>query len=492
MTERELPDQERVRRDKLDRLRAAGIEAYPAGFRRTVSLRELRDRFGDLAPDARTGEQVAIAGRVVFKRDTGKLAFARLRGGEAELQVMLSADRVGADASRAFKELVDLGDLIGVRGEVGSSRRGELSVLADEWTMTAKALRPLPVEHKPLSEENRVRARHLDLIVRPQARQMARHRGALLASLRQTFARLGYLEVETPMLQLVHGGAAARPFTSHLNAFDTDVHLRIAIELHLKRLIVGGLERVYEIGRVFRNEGVDSSHSPEFTMVEAYEAYGDDGTMAELTRELIQQAALAVCGTTVVPRSGGGELDLSGEWRSVSLHDAISERLGQPLTPDTGETVWLRVAEEAGVEVTPDRGSGDIALSLYEKLVEPTIVEPTFVRDYPAVARPLARPHHDDPRLAAAWDLVIDGVEIAPAYSELSDPVEQRARLLTQSLKAAGGDPEAMALDEDFLAALEYGMPPTGGMGLGVDRLLMLLTGASIRETILFPLVRPA
>ncbi len=489
--EDDLPEQQRVRRGKLDGLRAAGIEPYPVNFRRTATLAELIERFPDVAPGTETGEQVAVAGRVIFKRDTGKLCFARLREGEAELQVMLSAARIGADALQEFKDLVDLGDQIGVTGEVGASRRGELSVLADTWTMTAKSLRALPVEHKPLSEEARVRQRHLDLIVRPRARQLARLRATVLASLRQTLADRSYLEVETPMLQFIHGGAAARPFSSHLNAFDLDVHLRIAIELHLKRLVVGGLEQVYEIGRIFRNEGVDSSHSPEFTMLEAYAAYGDYDTMAELTRELIQQAAYAAHGGTTVVRAGGGELDLGGSWRHVTLHGALSERLGEPLTPGTGEQEWRRVAERAGVPVGPDDDAGEIALELYEKLVEPEIVEPTFVRDYPASVRPLARPHRDDPRLAEAWDLVIDGTEIAPAYSELTDPVEQRARLTAQSWKAAGGDPEAMALDEDFLRALEYGMAPTGGMGLGVDRLLMLLTGAGIRETILFPLVRP-
>jgi lysyl-tRNA synthetase class 2 len=489
--EEDLPEQQRVRRDKLDRLRAAGIEPYPVGFRRTTTLGELSERFSDLAPDATTGERVAVAGRVIFARDTGKLAFARLSEGDAELQVMLSADRLGADSLAAFTDLVDLGDQVGVAGEVGASRRGELSVLADSWTMIAKALRPLPALHKPLSEETRVRQRYVDLIVRPEARRMARLRAAVLASLRETLAGRGYLEVETPMLQLIHGGAAARPFTSHLNAFDLDVHLRIATELHLKRLLVGGLDRVYEMGRTFRNEGVDSSHSPEFTELEAYEAYGDYDTMAELTQALIQQAAHAVLGTTVVPGAGGGELDLGGTWRHVTLHDAVSERLGEPLTPDTDEATCRRVAERARVPVGPEDDAGEIALELYEKLVEPTIVEPTFVRDYPASVRPLARPHRDDPRLAEAWDLVIDGVEIAPAYSELADPIEQRARLTAQSLRAAGGDPEAMALDEDFLRALEYGMPPAGGMGLGVDRLLMLLTGAGIRETILFPLVRP-
>jgi lysyl-tRNA synthetase class 2 len=308
--------------------------------------------------------------------------------------------------------------------------------------------------------------------------------------LRETLHQRDYLEVETPVLQTVHGGAAARPFKTHLNAFDLDMSLRIATELYLKRCIVGGIERVYEIGKTFRNEGVDSSHSPEFTMLEAYEAYGDYDTMAELTRSLILAAAEATGVLTPVTHDGT-EIDLAGPWRSVTIYDAVSDAVGEPVTVDT-ETSQLRgLADSLNVALRPDWGEGDIVLELYEKVVEHTLVQPTFVRDYPVSVRPLARPHRHDPRLAEAWDLIIGGVEIAPAYSELVDPVEQRRRLVEQSLAAAGGDPEAMQLDEDFLRALEYGMPPTGGMGLGVDRLVMLLTGRGIRETILFPLLKP-
>ena len=487
----DLPEQLRVRRAKYDRLVTDGDRApFPVTVPRTHSLAEVRAAYPDLVADTATGDRVGVTGRVIFIRNTGKLCFAMLREGGVELQVMLSADRVGDKSLAEWKGDVDLGDLVFVTGEVISSRRGELSVLADDWRITAKALRPLPVAHKPLSEETRVRQRYVDLIVRPEARDMVRTRAEVTRSLRETLHARGYVEVETPILQTVHGGAAARPFHTHLNAFDLDMSLRIATELYLKRCIVGGVERVYEIGRTFRNEGVDSSHSPEFTMLEAYEAYGDYNTMAELTKSLILNAA-AAAGVSTPVTAEGEEIDLSGDWRVVTVHDAVSDAVGETIDPDTSAETLRRHADRLGVALKPDWSAGEIVLELYEKLVEHTLVQPTFVTDYPVDVRPLARPHREDPRLAEAWDLIIGRVEIAPAYSELVDPVEQRRRLVEQSLAAAKGDPEAMQLDEDFLRALEYGMPPTGGMGLGVDRLVMLLTGKGIRETILFPLLKP-
>jgi lysyl-tRNA synthetase class 2 len=317
-----------------------------------------------------------------------------------------------------------------------------------------------------------------------------RMRAEVIRSLRETLHRRGYLEVETPILQSIHGGAAARPFHTHLNAFELDMSLRIATELYLKRCIVGGIERVYELGRVFRNEGLDSTHSPEYTQLEAYQAYGDYDTMAELTRALVAESAEAV-GVTSTTAHDGTEIDLFGEWRSVTIHDAISAVLGQTVTVDTGVDELRRYADKHDVALAPDLSAGQIVLELFEKLVERTLLRPTFIKDYPVESRPLARPHRDDPRLAEAWDLIIGGVELGVAYSELADPVEQRRRLTEQSIAAATGDPEAMQLDEDFLRALEYGMPPTGGMGLGIDRLVMLLSGRGIRETILFPLLKP-
>jgi lysyl-tRNA synthetase, class II len=489
--EDDLPEQLRVRRGKYDRLMSDPARApFPVGVARTHSLADVRAAFPDLAAGTETGQQVGVAGRVIFIRNSGKLCFATVREGSAELQLMLSLDRVGAESLAAWKADVDLGDMVFAHGEVISSKRGELSVLVDEWRITAKALRPLPVAHKPLSEETRVRLRYVDLIVRPEARDMVHTRATVLRSLRETLYARQYIEVETPILQSVHGGAAARPFHTHLNAFDLDMSLRIATELYLKRCIVGGMQRVYEIGPVFRNEGVDSTHSPEYTLLEAYEAYGDYNTMAELTRELILGAASSV-GVPTPTMPDGTEIDLNGQWRSVSIHELVSEAVGEPVTLDTEVEQLRRHAELFGVRIDADWSAGEIVVELYEKLVEHALIQPTFAKDYPVEARPLARPHRDDPRLAEAWDLVIGGVELAPAYSELVDPVEQRRRLVEQSLAAAKGDPEAMELDEDFLRALEYGMPPTGGVGIGVDRLIMLLTGRGIRETILFPLLKP-
>ncbi|HEU0214189.1 MAG TPA: lysine--tRNA ligase [Jiangellaceae bacterium] len=489
--EDDVPEQMRVRREKRAELIEKGIPPYALGFQRSHSIAEVRAAHPDLEPGAETGDVVSVAGRVIFLRNTGRLCFARLRGGGgAELQAMLSLDRVGEQSLADWKHFVDIGDHVGVEGEIVASRRGELSIMVDRWTITAKALRPLPVAHKALAEETRTRQRYVDLIVNPAARQMVLTRAAVVRSLRETLARRGFVEVETPVLQLVHGGAAARPFHTHLNALDLPMTLRIALELHLKRAIVGGFDKVYEIGRVFRNEGIDSTHSGEFTMLEAYEAYGDYDTMATLTKDLVVEAARAT-GRTVIPDGRGGEVDLEGPWRQVTIHAAISGVVGEDITVDTPPDRLRDIAKEHDVPVDDGWGGGEIVLELFEKLVEHTIVEPTFVRDYPESVRPLARPHRDDPRLGEAWDLIIAGIELAPAYSELVDPVIQRERLIAQSERAARGDPEAMDLDEDFIRALEYGMPPSGGMGLGVDRLVMLLTGTGIRDTILFPLVKP-
>jgi len=488
----DLPEQMKVRREKRDRMLAEGVEPYPIGFPRTSTLAEIRAKYADLATDTATGDQASVTGRVIFVRNTGKLCFATLRDGDGtELQAMLSLDRVGPERLEAWKRLVDLGDHVGVTGEVITSRRGELSVLADSWEMTAKALRPLPVAHKPLSEEARVRQRYVDLIVRPQARQMVRTRAAAVRSLRDSLHGQGFIEVETPMLQLLHGGAAARPFVTHSNALSTDLYLRIAPELFLKRAVVGGVDRVFEINRNFRNEGVDSSHSPEFAMLETYEAYGDYDTMAELTRNLVQQAAIAVGGSTVVTHADGREFDLGGEWRSVTLFGVLSEALGEEVTVRTERSRLVEYADKVGLAVDPKWGPGKLAEELFEELVVPGLQAPTFVRDYPEETSPLTRAHRSEPGLAEKWDLYVLGFELGTAYSELVDPVVQRERLLAQAQLAARGDDEAMRLDEDFLRAMEYGMPPAGGMGMGIDRLLMALTGLGIRETILFPLVRP-
>lgn len=488
----DLPEQMRVRRSKRDRLLADGVEPYPVGFERTATLAEVRARYADLETDSASGDKVGITGRVIFMRTGGKLCFATLRDGDGtELQAMLSLDKVGAEALEQWKRVVDLGDLVGITGEVITSRRGELSVLADSWTMTAKALRPLPVAHRPLGEETRVRQRYVDLIVRPQAREIVRARATAVRSLRESLFGRNYLEVETPMLQLLHGGATARPFVTHSNALDIDLYLRIAPELFLKRAVVGGIERVFEINRNFRNEGMDSTHSPEFAMLEAYQAYADYNVMQQQTREWIQEAAEAIAGSHIVTHFDGTELDLGGEWGSVTLFGSLSAALGEEVTVQTDLAQLQRYAEKHELPVDPKWGAGKLAEELFEHLVQPTLQAPTFVRDYPEETTPLTRAHRETPGLTEKWDLYVMGFELATAYSELTDPVVQRERLTAQSLLAAGGDPEAMRLDEDFLRAMEYGMPPAGGMGMGIDRLLMALTGLGIRETILFPLVRP-
>jgi len=488
----ELPEQVRVRREKYDRLVAAGTPPYSLGAPRTASLAQVRERHDALGTDTGSGEVVSVTGRVVLSRTGGKLCFATLQEGDSSLQVMISLDGVGEERLAAWKSDVDLGDHVGVTGEVIRSRRGELSVLASEWVLTSKALRPLPGKHHGLTDpELRIRQRYLDLVVNPDSRRMVHDRATVVRAVRDVLHAHDFVEVETPVLQTVHGGAAARPFSTHLNALDLDMTLRIALELYLKRLVVGGVDRVFEIGRIFRNEGVDSTHSPEFTMLEFYEAYGDYDTVAALTREMVLEAARRT-GRTTVPDGRGGEIDLEQPWRDATLHGLVSEAVGETVDAGTPLERVVALADEHDVALQPGWDAGEVVLELYEKLVEHTLLQPTFVRDYPVSARPLARDHRDDPRLAEAWDLVVAGTELATGYSELVDPVEQRRRLTEQSVKAAGGDPEAMQLDEDFLRALEHGAPPMGGQGMGIDRLVMLLTGAPIRETILFPLVRPS
>ena len=492
----DLPEQLRVRREKRQRLLDSGSQPYPVAVARTGTLAALRGAHPDLPPDTDTGEVAGVTGRVIFLRNSGKLCFATLREGGAgdsgtELQVMVSLASVGPESLAAFKSDVDLGDHLYVHGKVITSRRGELSVLADSWAITAKALRPLPVAHKPLSESSRVRQRYVDLIVRPQARRNVELRSTVNRSLRATLHERGFLEVETPMLQVLHGGAAARPFVTHMNAMDMDLYLRIAPELYLKRVVVGGIERVFEINRNFRNEGVDSSHSPEFVMLEAYQAYTDYNGIGELTRQLVQNATEAVFGSTAAVHADGTEFDLGGNWRSITFYGALSEAVGEEITIATPMNELMRLAEKAGVHVAAHFGPGKLAEELFEALVVDTLVSPTFVRDFPAETAPLTRDHRETPGLAEKWDLYIRGVETATGYSELVDPIIQRERFTEQARFAGLGDAEAMAFDEDFLRAMEYGMPPAGGMGMGIDRLLMALTGLGIRETILFPFVRP-
>ncbi len=490
--EDDLPEQLRIRREKRAGILKRGAQAYPVSVPRTTSLLGIRQQHKDLPIDVSTGIIESVTGRVIFKRDTGKLCFANLREGDGtELQAMFSLDKIGEAQLEIWKSEIDLGDIVSVTGEVITSKRGELSILANSFTLAAKALRPLPVEHKPLSEESRVRMRYVDLIVRPEARENARLRPAVMRSLRNTFNSRNFLEVETPMLQVMHGGATARPFKTFSNAYEMDLFLRIAPELYLKRCVVGGLEKVFEINRNFRNEGADSSHSPEFAMIESYEAYGDWNSMAELTRTLVQDAAKEVFGSHVVRHHDGRELDLGGKWKEISLFDAISDAIGETVTAQTTIDDLKKIATKLGIKCDPKWVTGKLAEVIFEHVGVNNLTGPTFVKGFPIDTSPLVRAHRETSGIAEKWDLYIEGFELATGYSELIDPVIQRERLVEQTKLAATGDLEAMGLDEDFLRAMEYGMPPMGGMGMGVDRLLMALTGLGIRETILFPLVKP-
>ncbi len=486
--EQDLPEQIAIRLAKRERLIESGAEAYPVAVDITHTIEQVRAKYPDLEIDVATGDKVAIAGRVMFQRNTGKLCFATLQSGlGSRIQVMLSQDKVGESNLEHYKELVDLGDHLFVSGEVITSKRGELSVLADSWKIAAKTIRPLL--HNELGEEYRVRHRYVDLIVRDRAREVVQIRSKVMQSMRKTFTDQSFIEVETPMLQTMHGGASARPFKTHSNAFDTELFLRIAPELFLKRAVVGGIDRVYEINRNFRNEGADRTHSPEFAMLEAYEAYGDYNTMARLTQQLIQNAAMDVFGTLKVELENGEINDLSGEWDRISMFESLSAASGVEITPDTDISVLKKLADKEGLEIDHPQ-HGKYVEELWEHFVKGGLQKPTFVMDFPVDTSPLVRNHRSKPGVVEKWDLYIRGYEQATGYSELIDPVIQRERFVEQVKLAAAGDPEAMKLDEEFLKALEFGMPPTGGMGMGIDRLLMSLTGLGIRETIMFPLVK--
>jgi lysyl-tRNA synthetase, class II len=486
----DIGEQHAVRLGKREAMLAAGLEPFPVALPITTTISAVRAAHPELEAEAETGDIVGIAGRVVHMRVTGKLAFLSLQEGSGErLQAMVSCGEVGEESFDLLKDLVDLGDHVFVSGEVIASKRGELSVMVTQWRIAAKALMPLPNLHSELNEEMRVRQRYLDLIVREQARDTVRARAAVNASLRSTFHDHHYLEVETPMLQVQHGGASARPFVTHSNAFSTELFLRIAPELYLKRAVVGGIERVFEINRNFRNEGADSTHSPEFAMLEAYQAYGDYLQMADLTQELIQKAAVAVTGSTTVTWADGTEYDLGGQWDRLSLYDSLSAASGSTITPDTSVSDLATMAKKLGIEVSQPT-HGKYVEELWEHFVKDSLSSPTFVMDYPLDTSPLVREHRSTAGVVEKWDLYVRGFELATGYSELVDPVIQRERFLEQAKLGAKGDLEAMSVDEDFLRALEHGMPPSGGMGMGIDRLLMAITGLGIRETVLFPLVK--
>ena len=512
----DVPEQLRIRREKRDRLLESGVEAYPVTVERTISLKDLRHDFrvvaeGEepgteegvtyLAPGEETEVTHAIAGRLIFMRNTGKLCFATLQDGDGtQVQAMLSLAEVGKERLDAWKSDVDLGDFISVRGRVISSRRGELSIMVSEWTMAAKSLRPLPVSFADMAEDTRVRQRYNDLIIREEARKNAMIRVKVMRALRNYLESQDFVEIETPMLQTLHGGAAARPFITHSNALDIDLYLRIAPELYLKRAVVGGIDRVFEINRNFRNEGVDRSHSPEFAMLETYAAWGDYDDCARMTRESIQAVARDVFGSTTVTLADGTEFDFGGEeWPEIEMYPSLNEALqrkfpGQPeVTIDTDVETLKGIADVIGLDVPKGGGwgHGKLVEEIWEVLCEDQLEGPIFVKNFPVETSPLTRQHRSKPGVTEKWDLYVRGFELATGYSELVDPVIQRERFEDQARLAAGGDDEAMVLDEDFLAAMEQGMPPTAGTGMGMDRLLMALTGLGIRETVLFPLVKP-
>ena len=481
-----VPEQIQVRMAKLKALQDSGVDAYPVGEQPSHSVTAA------LAADDST--PVTVAGRILRMRDYGGVVFAQLRDWSGEVQLLL--DKSEVDGAAAEFAAVDLGDLVEVSGHMGYSRNGTRSLMVKQWRLIGKCLRPLPDKWKGLTDqEARVRARYLDLAINAEARELIRARSGVLHAIRETLVGKGFLEVETPILQQIHGGANARPFLTHINAYDLDLYLRIAPELYLKRLCVGGVERVFELGRAFRNEGVDFSHNPEFTLLEAYQAHADYNVWIDGCRELIQNAALAANGAQVFlrPRGDGTleKVDISGTWTVKTVHGAVSEALGEEIGPETDLSRLRNLCDAADIPYLTHWDAGAVVLELYERLVEDRTEKPTFYKDFPASVSPLTRPHRSIAGVAERWDLVAWGVELGTAYSELTDPVEQRRRLQEQSLLAAGGDPEAMELDEDFLQAMEYAMPPTGGLGLGVDRVVMLITGRSIRETLPFPLAKP-
>jgi lysyl-tRNA synthetase class 2 len=466
-----------------------GVEPFAFGFDPNAHAADLHERYATLPREHLTEDRCSIAGRVVLARRFGKLVFFTLRDATGDLQLFLTEEDLGPERFGLTEE-IDLGDIIGARGRVMTTRRGELSVRVDELVILAKALRPLPEKWHGLRDpELQQRLRYLHLATDLEYRRVVRARAQTLSAFRRVLDERGFVEVETPVLQPTAGGAIARPFATHHRVLDVDLYLRIALELYLKRLLVGGLERIYEIGRNFRNEGIDRDHNPEFTMLEVYEAYGDYLSMMDLGQTLVREAARAVRGSLRFTHRGR-ELDLGSEWRRVSLLELVSEATGEDISLDRPDLA--EVAEAHGVDVLPSWGPGKIALELYEKLVEGRLWEPTFVMDLPREVSPLARPHRAKPDVVEHADLVIAGMEIIPAYSELSDPDQQRRSFEIQAEARSKGEEETHPMDEDFLTAIEHGMPPAGGLGLGVDRLLIILTDVpSIRDVILFPHHRP-
>jgi lysyl-tRNA synthetase class 2 len=491
VTEGDRPDERAHRLAKASALRQAGIDPYPVGFTRDTTAAALHERYEGLPAGSETDETVRVAGRLLLIRRQGKLVFATMRDGTGTVQLFVSRAVVGDEGFDAFADL-DLGDWVGVEGVVMRTKRGELSVRVASCTLLAKALRPLPDKWHGLTDvDMRYRQRYVDLIANEDARRVLAVRVAAIDAMRSFLVERGFVEVETPVLHPVPGGAAARPFVTHHNALGTDLYLRIAPELYLKRLVVAGYEKVFEIARVFRNEGLSTRHNPEFTMLELYEAFADYHDVMRLTEELVAHAARAAIGTTSVEWAGH-HLELAPPWERRTLLDLVRDHAGVDVHPSMPVEQLRKVADSLDVEHDPAWGPGKLVLEIYEKTTEAHIVGPTIVLDYPIEVSPLARAHRDDPTLTERFEVIVAGRELANAFTELTDPLEQRERFEQQGRLEQLGDVEAHGVDDDYLRALEYGLPPTGGLGVGVDRLAMLLTGVtSIREVILFPHVRP-
>jgi lysyl-tRNA synthetase class 2 len=475
------------RRAKLERLREEGIEPYPHGFADRTEIAAVRESHEEIEPGDETSDRYRVAGRLTAKREHGKSAFLDLRDGTGQIQVQARVDELGDDAYDGLLSL-DVGDIVGIEGIVFASRRGELTIRADAWELLSKSLRPPPEKFHGLEDvETRYRRRELDLIANEESRELFLKRTRTISAVRRWFDSRGFVEVETPVLQPLYGGALARPFTTHHNALDRDLYLRIATELYLKRLIVGGIDKVYELGKDFRNEGVSHKHNPEFTMLEWYEAYADYNVVAEELEGLVSSVAQEVLGTTQIEREGE-TIDLAPPWRRVTLRDAIKKRTGiDVMEHPTRE----QLAEAMGSKPDPQEGWGKLVDGLLSKEVEPTLIQPTFIVDYPVELSPFAKRHRSEEGLVERWEAFVGGIEISNAFTELNDPDEQRRRFEAQAEETKRGDEETQPYDEVFVESLEQGMPPTGGAGLGLDRLVMILTGAkSLREVLLFPAMR--
>ncbi|MBA2876735.1 lysine--tRNA ligase [Thermaerobacillus caldiproteolyticus] len=492
MSHEELNDQLRVRREKLHKLREKGIDPFGKRFERTNKAQELFDLYGDLSKEELEEKQikVAIAGRIMTKRGKGKAGFAHIQDVTGQIQIYVRKDDVGEEQYELF-DTSDLGDIVGVHGTVFKTKVGELSIKVSSYELLTKSLRPLPEKYHGLKDiEQRYRQRYLDLIMNPESKNTFITRSLIIQSMRRYLDSHGYLEVETPMMHSIAGGAAARPFITHHNALDIPLYMRIAIELHLKRLIVGGLEKVYEIGRVFRNEGISTRHNPEFTMLELYEAYADYKDIMSLTENMIAHIAQEVLGTTKI-QYGEHTVDLTPQWKRLHMVDAIKEYVGVDFWKEMSDEEARELAKEHGVEVAPHMTFGHIVNEFFEQKVEDKLIQPTFIYGHPVEISPLAKKNPDDPRFTDRFELFIVGREHANAFTELNDPIDQRERFEAQLKEREQGNDEAHEMDEDFIEALEYGMPPTGGLGIGIDRLVMLLTNSpSIRDVLLFPQMR--